>query len=106
MTTEKTEKATDLLAAVDAFLEGIGEDVPNAKIEAAIRYAEHCDWMEGARAKVETEKVTLAARQRDVTFMQEFHAARLETERQRQRAADAESRYWDERTALLGAQKA
>lgn len=97
----KTEKATDLIADIVAFLEGIGQDVTSAEVEASIRYAEHRMWMEQAQVKIDAEKAILAARQRDFAFMTEFHAARLEAERQRQNAALAEAHYWTQRALLL-----
>jgi hypothetical protein len=98
-----TETADALMAAVQAFLAGPGnKEVPPVNIETAIRYAEHRLWMEEAQARLEVRKSELVATDANLEMLLEWHIERIETERRRHAAADAEARYWHERARLLG----
>jgi hypothetical protein len=100
---DKDKTAAELLDALGAFLDGTGHEltVP-AAVEKAIRLAEHRAWSSEMEAKIECRKAELEVHRLNIEMMHSWHGARLDTEKRRQGAADAEAYYWNQRARFLG----
>jgi hypothetical protein len=103
MKTKEEESLAETLAHIKTFLgeSEPGTDITDGEVTIAFRYAEHRMWMQEMRAKVKTREAELAVQTENLRLMESWHAARLETERQRQLAAEAEKNYWEAKTAAV-----